>query len=191
MDQIFLSENERYKIKFLQTIINASEKMTINSLKESVGFSYSKTRYLVLELNEDLVELGQNQLINHTGKLNSNYSHNLIAVYRMHLIKSSIAYRFLIHFLVDEEYTFQQLSTDSYISRSSVFRKLAPLKDYLEDYNLHLKVAKMMILGEEYVLRTVLFNVLWLIDEGKELSEIICLAPSSYRLTTGGQKMSL
>lgn len=188
MDQIFLSENERFKIAFLQTIINSPEKMTINSLKEIVGFSYSKTRYLVLELNEDLLELGQKQLVNATGKLNKDYSHHLISHYRMHLIKSSIAYRFLLNFLVDEEYTFQQLCCDSYISRSSVFRKLAPLKRYLEGYDLRLKIAKMTILGDEYVLRTALFNFLWLIDGGDELSEIICLSPQSYQLTTAWAK---
>lgn len=184
MNELFLSENERSKLMVLEAILRNSQLTSVNAIKKTLGFSYSKSKLLITELEDELQDYFDTGLIGTGGKLQRPLNRGLIIEYRDLLIKKSVAYRFLFNYLTDESYTFQQLCEDSFVSRASVFRKLKSLKDHLAEHEIKMKATQMQLLGEEHMIRTVLFNLFWLVDRGADLSGAVCLSPHTYGIST-------
>lgn len=53
MDRLFLSDNEVKKTEILYHLISARCEMSIHSLKEQTGYSYTKVHNLATEIDAD------------------------------------------------------------------------------------------------------------------------------------------
>lgn len=171
MEKLFLLENDLKKISILRLLITENSEMSLHALKERVGYSYSKLQTLTSELDTDLKECFGLHILTQRGRLQSTLTLRELSIYQSFLIKKSVPYRFLLWSLLFKNYQLADFAREHLISQASISRRLQPLKAYLKPYGIKLNSASMKLIGEELPLRILLFNLLWLVDQGAQLRQ--------------------
>lgn len=142
---------------------------SINTLSNALDLSYTAGSTLVQDIHSDLLELSETAFLNDIGKIQwqpQTYHHN---EYIQYLLRGSIIYSFVVETLLRPEGNFQDFCQKFFLSQSTVLRKLKPLKDYLQKFDLKLMPSKMKITGRETLLR-MFYNVyLWAGNHGLEI----------------------
>lgn len=142
---------------------------SINTLSNALGLSYTAGSTLVQEIHADLSELFSMPFLNDFGKIqwqSQGYRHN---EYIQYLLRGSVIYSFVIETLLHPETSFQDFCQKFFLSQSTVLRKLRPLKEYLQKFQLKLMPSKMKITGRETLLRMFYTVYLWAGDHGTML----------------------
>lgn len=101
------------------------------------------------------------------------------------MIHQSVPYNFLYNLLTENCYTLEDLSTNLYVSPASVSRKLRALKKYLLDYGLRLRTTKVAIHGPEHTIRSMVYNLFWMIDRGAHLRQTVSLSSRLSHISLG------
>lgn len=144
---------------------------TINTVCNGLNLSYTAGSTLVTDIHNDLLELNGCEFLTCNGKIQwapEKYQHNQ---YIQYLLRQSIAYSFIVETLVHPETTFEEFCQKFYLSHSTVLRKLKPLKDYLQEFNIKLMASKMKIVGRESLLRMFYTVYLWAGNHGEDILE--------------------
>lgn len=142
---------------------------TINHLCSNLDLSYTRASSITNELTADLKELFDYQLLDTNHKLNWQpelYHHNS---YIQHLVKSSISYQFIVQTLLFPDTSFDDFCANTFLSTSTVLRKLRPLKEMMARYQLTLLPSKMAIIGSESVVRMFYGTYLWAGSHSEDL----------------------
>lgn len=168
---IFLDNTAKNKLLLLQLLEQKNQLTNIYSLSKETAFSYTKTQHLIEDINQDMIQLFEKSILLDNGKINLHANLPSFSDYQHFLIKKSLNYRFLYEILTNPSASLDEFCDYFYISRASVFRRLQPLKDYLESRDIQLNITQMSLLGSEAGIRSIFFNLLWLVDHGHDFLE--------------------
>ncbi len=163
--EIYLDNREREKLKiFMQLSENNLEYFSTRSLLKKTSFSYNKTRNFLLEINLDLIKLYQRSLFADNGQIHFQKSRFNLGQYQTFLLSHSVTYQFLLDLLIYPYDTLTDYCEQNNVSRSTIHRKLEPLRHYLKTLGIHLNINKMILTGSEIAIRAFYLQTLWLGD---------------------------
>lgn len=161
--KIYLDERESEKLQLFTCLSeNNLEYFSTHSLLKKVPFSYNKIKKLLLEINLDLLNLYQCSLFADNSQIYFQKSRFDLGHYQTFLLRHSTTYQFLLALLQYPQDTLTDYCDQNSISRSTIHRKLEPLRHYLETLGIHLNIDKMVLTGSEAAIRAFYLQTLWL-----------------------------
>jgi hypothetical protein len=139
-------------------------------IAETMQMNYQQTIVILTSIEQDLNQLSSDtkKILTGAGKIDLTAINTTIDGYRYYLLKNSTAFQFILYLLNDPAPTIEKFCELYYISRSTVSRKLANLKQYLKTYGLRFTYNEMDLVGDERLVRLALFDLLWLSSRGLE-----------------------
>ncbi|MHC5247302.1 helix-turn-helix domain-containing protein [Enterococcus sp. HY326] len=160
----------RYRIfRYLMQI--SRESYAISQLAEDMNLNYQQAVIDLTEIDEELLELNpqHKSILLGAGKVNCFNLSSTVDEYRYYLLKKSVPFQFIIYFLNEEHPNVVDFCDTYSVSRSTVSRKMEKLKAYLKQYNLRLTYTEANLVGDERLVRVMLFNLIWLGTRGIEI----------------------
>lgn len=157
----------KFKLFRRITQINQSE-ISITQLSDELSLNYQQTFIIVNEINHDLVKIISNHpsLLQKAGKIDSTKLLVTIDEYRYSLLKKSVPFQFILYFLNQDSPNIDDFCQRYYVSRSTVSRKMLPLKKHVKQFNLRFTYTEANLIGDERAVRVALFDALWLGTRG-------------------------
>ncbi|MDH6363765.1 hypothetical protein M2139_000602 [Enterococcus sp. PF1-24] len=155
----------RYLMKISQ------ENFPIIHLAEDFNLNYQQAVIELTAIEAELKEMKPNHenILMGAGKVNALQLDCTIDEYRYYLLQKSVPFQFILYLLNDEKPNVVDFCEKYQVSRSTVSRKMENLKNYLQQYNLRLTYTKANLVGDERLVRVMLFNLIWLGTRGLEL----------------------
>jgi hypothetical protein len=166
MDTSTLSKFHLFK--YLKKAEHAA--LSAAQIAETMQLNYQQTIVILTSIEQDLEQLSPDtkKILTGAGKIDLTAITTTIDGYRYFLLKNSTAFQFILYLLNDAEPTIEKFCELYYISRSTVSRKLANLKQYLKGYGLRFTYNEVDLVGDERLVRLALFDFLWLSSRGLE-----------------------
>lgn len=158
------------KFKLFQELTHHAQRAEypIVQLSKKLALNYQRTVTAVNELDKELVQINttQKSLLKKPGKVT--IAHLLVTIddYRYFLLKQSIPFQYLLYILNHPQPNIDDFCQQYFVSRSTFTRKIAPLKEFLEPFNLHFSYTDASLLGDERLVRSTFFNLIWLGTRG-------------------------
>ncbi|KRM78488.1 hypothetical protein FC84_GL000745 [Lapidilactobacillus dextrinicus DSM 20335] len=175
--KIYLDEHDREKLRlFTHLSENSLEYFSTSSLLKEVSFSYNKIKNLLLEINLDLVKLYQHSIFTENGQIYFQKSRFDLGQYQTFLLRHSTSYQFLLALLKYPQDTLTDYCEHHHISRSTIHRKLDPVRRYLNTLGIRLMLDKMVLIGSEAAVRAFYLQILWLSDGQDDLLKMAEIA---------------
>lgn len=172
-EEMMLEDISTRKLTLFKLLIELSDKTTcsINFLEQHLDYSYSRIVYLLEQIQQDLTDITGNSIV----LLDSKGVHieNLITydTYYQYLIVQGVPYQLLVSILYFPEDDLEAFCQKNYLSRASVIRKSKALVEYLKQYDIRLNSSQLKLIGEERVIRIMLYTLIWLSSQGVNLPE--------------------
>ncbi|MBP2097772.1 helix-turn-helix domain-containing protein [Enterococcus rivorum] len=141
---------------------------SIQQLADELALNYQQTASFLNEIDKEIntINSKQTSFLTKAGKIDSTRLIVTIDDYRYFLLQSSIPFQFIIYFLNQTHPTIDDFCEKYYVSRSTVDRKMLPLKKHVKKFNLRFTYTEANLVGDERVVRVALFNSLWLGTRG-------------------------
>lgn len=166
----FLTSQQLKKIQFFKQMEEYPEgEYSVHTLSQNFGSSYLPFLQMLQELDEVLFELKETPLFIGPSKIYWKVDPSRSNNFLMSQVKRSIPYRFLITSLLHPAKTLKEFSKETFVSESTILRRMHPLIDYLEKCNIHVNFSKMELNGCEAVLRIAYIKALWAASLGDDL----------------------
>lgn len=164
MDSAMLT---KFKLFKRMTQIDQNE-YPIHQLADELTLNYQQTVIFLTEINKEINSINSNQLsfLTKAGKIDSTQLLVTIDDYRYFLLQSSIPFQFILYFLNHLHPSIDDFCQRNYVSRSTVDRKMLPLKKHVRKFDLRFTYTEANLVGDERVVRVALFNSLWLGTRG-------------------------
>jgi hypothetical protein len=149
------------------TQINQSD-LSITQLSEEKSLNYQQTFIILNEINNDLKKIMKTHpsILKKAGKIDSTKLLVTIDEYRYFLLKKSVPFQFILYLLNHETPSVDDFCERYFVSRSTVSRKMLPLKKHVKQFNLRFGYTEANLIGDERSVRVALFNALWLGTRG-------------------------
>ncbi|MBO0441350.1 helix-turn-helix domain-containing protein [Candidatus Enterococcus ikei] len=149
------------------TQINQTD-ISITQLSEELFLNYQQTSIIVTEINNDLVKIISTHpsILKKAGKIDSTKLLVTIDEYRYFLLKKSVPFQYIFYFLNHDSPNIDDFCERYYVSRSTVSRKMLPLKNHVKQFNLRFTYTEANLTGDERSVRVALFDALWLGTRG-------------------------
>lgn len=159
-ETIFLEKSDLQKFKLLRLIKSwTAPTFTINDLSHVLDWHYSQTYLAFQSLCADYETLlGENP---QTTPLRPTVFRLTLDQYRVFLLQQSVAWCFLDAFVQGPATDLNSFCEHFFVSRSTLLRKIAPLKNYLEHYQIRFSYTDLELIGDEYQIRLALFVLYW------------------------------
>lgn len=163
-EETFLDSSDYQKFQVyraLKTIDGLS--FTINDLSLLVHFSYQQAYKAFREILNDIEEVTgrDNKAANKRTMLPSDFPLT-VDEYRLFLLERSVAFQFIDYLVQSPSAGIDRFCRERYISRSTLTRKLTPLRTILNDYDLSISFGQLAFVGSEQKIRGFLFIFYWL-----------------------------
>lgn len=157
----------KFKVFKRITQINQSD-ISITQLSEELSLNYQQVFIIVNEINHDLAKVISTHpsILQKAGKIDSTNLLVTIDEYRYFLLKKSVPFQFILYFLNHDSPNIDDFCQRYYVSRSTVSRKMLPLKRHVKQYNLRFTYTEANLIGDERAVRVALFDALWLGTRG-------------------------
>lgn len=159
-ETIFLEKSDLQKFKLLRLIKSwTAPTFTINDLSQMLHWHYSQT-YLAFQAlcTDQETLLAENP---QTAPLRPEAFRLTLDQYRVFLLQQSIPWCFLDAFVQGPPTNLNAFCEQFFVSRSTLLRKIAPLKSYLARYQIRFSYADLTLVGDEYQIRLALFVLYW------------------------------
>lgn len=157
----------KFKVFKRITQINQSD-ISITQLSEKLSLNYQQTFIIINEINNDLAKVipAHPSILKKAGKADSTKLLVTIDEYRYFLLRKSVPFQFILYFLNHDSPNIDDFCHRYYVSRSTVSRKMLPLKKHVKQYNLRFTYTEANLTGDERAVRVALFDTLWLGTRG-------------------------
>ncbi|GGC99722.1 helix-turn-helix domain-containing protein [Enterococcus wangshanyuanii] len=142
--------------------------ISITQLSEEKSLNYQQTFIILNEINNDLMKIMKTHpaILKKAGKIDSTKLLVTIDEYRYFLLKKSVPFQFILYLLNHEKPSIDDFCQRYFVSRSTVSRKMLPLKKHVKQFNLRFGYTEANLIGDERAARVALFNALWLGTRG-------------------------
>lgn len=141
--------------------------LSITQLAEEFSLNYQQASIIAVEINNDLKKISAHPSILHkAGKINSEKLLVTIDEYRYFLLKKSVPFQYILYFLNHDSPNIDDFCQRYYVSRSTVSRKMLPLKKHVKQFDLRFTYTEANLTGDERSVRVALFDALWLGTRG-------------------------
>ncbi|EOH96502.1 hypothetical protein UAY_02870 [Enterococcus moraviensis ATCC BAA-383] len=140
----------------------------ITRVSDKLSLNYQQTFIIVNEINNDLAKIMPKHpsILKKAGKIDSTQLLVTIDEYRYFLLKKSVPFQFILYFINHDYPSIDDFCERNYVSRSTVSRKMLPLKAHVKQYNLRFTYTEANLTGDERSVRVALFDALWLGTRG-------------------------
>lgn len=171
-EQIMMDSATLIRFRIFRYLMQTGrDNYAIAQLAVDMNMNYQQA---VIDLNEIDQELRilkpeHQNIVLGGGKVNCAHLSSTIDEYRYYLLKKSVPFQYIIYFLNEEKPTINDFCERYDVSRSTVSRKIKRLKDYLKIYHLRLTYTEANLVGDERLVRVMLFNLIWLGTRGIEI----------------------
>lgn len=159
----------KYELLYLLTQLTP-ESHPIQTIAKRSELNYQQIASFLTEMNRDFQELNpeQTSILEIHGRVD--LTHFLISTddYRYYLLQHSIPFQLIRYLLNEPRPTLNQFCESHFISRSTVFRKIRPLVNFLQSYQMRLTYSPLAIHGDERAIRLTLGYLFWLGIRGIE-----------------------
>lgn len=168
---ILLTKKEQKKLEithFLETM--PAGEYSIKSINDGLGFVYSSTQALLIEMLEDYRVLQDRKESFFSPQGQICWEPGLITYeqYFSFLIRRSVPYQALLFMLQFPEKELVSFCEIQYISIASAMRYLQPLAEYIHQFGLTFNRSKLTLKGDERLIRLTFFNFVWAVSKGEE-----------------------
>lgn len=171
-EQIMMDAATLIRFKIFRYVMQAQrDSFPISQLADDLNLNYQQAVIDLTEIDNELFQLDpkRKSIMAGAGKVNCLNLSATIDEYRYFLLKQSVPFQFILYFLNGENPTIADFCTRYGVSRSTVSRKTEKLKNYLKVYNLRLTYTEANLVGDERLVRVMLFNLIWLGTRGIEI----------------------
>jgi hypothetical protein len=147
-----------------------TKQFPINQLAEAMNLNYQQTVIELTLIDSEIKKIDEQHqsFMMRAGKINTDNLSVSLDDYRYYLLQQTVPFSFILYFLNDPEPTIEGYCGQYDVSRSTISRKILPLKNYLKQFGLRLTYTDMGITGDERLARIALFAILWLGTRGLE-----------------------
>lgn len=157
------------KFKLFKRITQSNQSdLAILQLSDELFLNYQQTFIIANELNNDLAKMISTHpsIIQKAGKIDSTTLLVTIDEYRYFLLRKSVPFQFILYFLTHDFPSIDDFCQRYFVSRSTVSRKMLPLKKYVKQFGLRFTYTEANLIGDERSARVLLFDALWLGTRG-------------------------
>ncbi|MEI5989955.1 helix-turn-helix domain-containing protein [Enterococcus crotali] len=149
------------------TKINQAD-VSITQLSDELSLNYQQTSIIVTEINNDLTKIISTHpsILHRAGKIDSTKLLVTIDEYRYFLLKKSVPFQYILYFLNHDSPNIEDFCQRYYVSRSTVSRKMLPIKKHVKQFGLRFTYTEANLIGDERSVRVALFDALWLGTRG-------------------------
>lgn len=149
------------------TKMNQSD-VSITQLSDELSLNYQQTSIIVTEINNDLTKIISTHpsILHRAGKVDSTQLLVTIDEYRYFLLKKSVPFQYILYFLNHDSPNIEDFCQRYYVSRSTVSRKMLPIKKHVKQFDLRFTYTEANLIGDERSVRVALFDALWLGTRG-------------------------
>lgn len=168
-EELMMDSGMLTKFKLFKRItqLNQSD-ISITQLSDELSLNYQQTFIIINEINNDLAKLVYTHpsILQRAGKIDSTKLLVTIDEYRYFLLKKSVPFQFILYFLNHDFPNIDDFCQRYYVSRSTVSRKMLPLKKHVKQFKLRFTYTEANLTGDERAVRVALFDALWLGTRG-------------------------
>ncbi|MEI5994485.1 helix-turn-helix domain-containing protein [Candidatus Enterococcus mansonii] len=168
-EELMMDSGMLTKFKIFKRIIRVNQSnISINRLSEELSLTYQQTSIVCTELNNDLAKILSNHpsILHKAGKVDSSKLLVTIDEYRYFLLQKSIPFQYILYFLNHDSPNIDDFCQRYFVSRSTVSRKMLPLKKHVKRFDLRFTYTEANLVGDERSVRVALFDALWLGTRG-------------------------
>ncbi|MDA9471413.1 helix-turn-helix domain-containing protein [Enterococcus sp. 5H] len=142
--------------------------LSITQLAEEFSLNYQQASIISVEINNDLkkISAAHPSILHKAGKINSEKLLVTIDEYRYFLLRKSVPFQYILYFLNHDSPNIDDFCQRYYVSRSTVSRKMLPLKKHVKQFDLRFTYTEANLTGDERSVRVALFDALWLGTRG-------------------------
>lgn len=169
-ENVFLEKLVYKEYKLYELLINSSENQfyTTSDLAKELGYSMNVMSRVIQNLNTRLIRHGYEHLIHvhrksglSVGKLSLS-----LGEMRAMLMKESLLYLFIDAIAFNQVSDVQEFCEEHYVSTSTLYRRMRPLLDFLETFQISISMSQGKFIGEEKKIRVFLFCMYWISVKG-------------------------
>lgn len=168
-EELMMDSGMLTKFKLFKRItqLNRSD-ISITQLADELSLNYQQTFIIINEINNDLAKIISTHpsILHKAGKIDSSKLLVTIDEYRYFLLQKSVPFQFILYFLNHDSPNIDDFCERYFVSRSTVSRKMLPLKKHVKQYNLRFTYTEANLVGDERAVRVALFDALWLGTRG-------------------------
>lgn len=171
-EEIMMDSSTLMRYRIFRYLMQVSrDSYAISQLAEDMNLNYQQAVIDLTEIDEELAEMNpeHKSILLGAGKVNCFNLSSTIDEYRYYLLKKTVPFQFIIYFLSEEHPNVVDFCERYKVSRSTVSRKMEKLKRYLKTYNLRITYTEANLVGDERLVRVMLFNLIWLGTRGIEI----------------------
>lgn len=168
-ERLMMDASMLTKFNIFKKITQANQtSYPITHLADEMSLNYQKAVIFLTEINADIHTINSKQasILTKAGKIDSSKLIVSIDDYRYFLLQSSIPFQFIVYLLNQWNPTIDDFCQRNFVSRSTVDRKMLPLKMHVKKFKLRFTYTEANLVGDERVVRVALFNALWLGTRG-------------------------
>lgn len=167
---LFMTSQQQKKIQFLKQMEKCpAGEYSVHTLSQKFHSSYLPFLQMLQELDESLEKINETPLLIEPAKIYWKRDSGRSNTFLIDQVKNSIPYRFLLTSLFYPEKKLKDFSKETFLSESTILRRMHPLIDYLEQCNVRINFSRMELTGQEAVIRLVYIKTLWAASLGKDL----------------------
>lgn len=157
----------KFRLFKRMTQMNQSD-LSITQLAEEFSLNYQQASIIAVEINNDLkkISLAHPSILRKAGKIDSKTLLVTIDEYRYFLLKKSVPFQYILYFLNHDSPNIDDFCQRYYVSRSTVSRKMLPVKKHVKQFDLRFTYTEANLIGDERSVRVALFDALWLGTRG-------------------------
>lgn len=168
-EQLMMDSALQTKFNLFKRITKMNQPdITITHLSEDLSMNYQHAAMVLAEIDQDLTHINADHptILKKAGKVDSTRLLVTIDEYRYFLLQESVPFQFILYFLNHDAPNIEDFCVRNDVSRSTVSRKMLPLKKHIKQYNLRFTYTEANMIGDERSVRVALFDALWLGTRG-------------------------
>lgn len=168
-EELMMDSGMLDKFKVFKRIIRVNQSdISIAHLADELSLTYQQAAIICTELNNDLAKISPNHpsLLHKAGKIDSSKLLVTIDEYRYFLLQKSVPFQYILYLINFDSPNIDDFCERYYVSRSTVSRKMLPLKKHVKRFDLRFTYTEANLVGDERSVRVALFDALWLGTRG-------------------------
>lgn len=168
-EQLMMDSGTLMKFKIFKSITKIKEhNYSISRLSDVFSLQYQQTFIFLSEINNDLkrIDTRHASILKKAGKIDRSLLTITVDEYRYFLLKGSVPFQYLLYLLNDDSPTIEDFCQKNFVSRSTISRKMLPLQQHLKQFKLRFTYTESNLIGDERLVRVVLYNFIWLGTRG-------------------------
>ncbi|MGX7418267.1 helix-turn-helix domain-containing protein [Carnobacterium gallinarum] len=171
-ERIFLEKLAYKEYQLYELLINSNidQIYTTSDLAKKLGYSMNVMAKVIQNLNSRLTNLGYDPLIAVHRKSGLTVGEITLSLdeLRASLMKESMIFSFVEYVAFNPDSDVMGFYDSHYISQSTLYRRVKPLLDYLETYQVGISLSQGEFVGDERNIRLFLFCMYWVGIKGVE-----------------------